>query len=231
MKKRVLGSIMRLTGIAVALSVIVLIATVVQRQSSAQSQDVKPTKQKKLIEIAEERDLEVVGSSGSHVGYITLASLRTGAMAIVYGRIIDSNSFFDPSGHPIEYGENITTEYTVDVLRVLKDRTLDTTPAPGKAAPAPLSTPLKIARNGGVVYVNGHRASVKVKGFEALEPGKQYVFFLSWSPDYKAYTLIYGIAGAVMVNDDMSLKPLASSKELHAELHGINLESFFNQLR
>lgn len=233
MKKRVLRSLPQLTVLAAIFLVVALIAISVQRQGSAQSQDVKQTKQqKKLIEIAEERDVEIEGSPGTHIGYATLRGLTQEATAIVYGRIIDSTSFFDESGHPIEYGENITTEYTVDVYRILKNTTLETTPAPGRAAPAPLSTPLKIARNGGVVNVNGHRASVKVKGFEALEPGKQYVFFLSWSPDYKAYVLVTrSIYGAVLVNDDLSLKPLAASKELNAELGGMSLESFIHQLK
>lgn len=232
MKKRISRSTVQLTILAVMFSVVALIAISVQRQGAAQSQDEKqPRQQKKLKEIAEERNIEVEGSSGYHIEDIALEDLTKGARAVVYGRIIDSHSFFDESGAPVEHGENITTEYTVDVYRVLKDTTPDTAPSPGQAAPAPLATPLKIARNGGVVYVNGHRASVKVKGFESLGPGKQYVFFLSWSPDYKAYVLSYGIFGAVMVNDDLSLKPLASSKGNHAKLRGMNLESLINQIK
>ena|SRR2546423_5753052 len=226
MRKKLVGSMTLLTVIGISFSAVVLAVSLQQQGSAGQSN----AKQKKLREVAEERDVEVEGSSGSHVEYVTLESLRREARAIVYGRIADSKSFFDESS-PIEYGENITTEYTVNVLRVLKDKTLETTPAPARAAPTPLSTSLKIARNGGVVYVNGHRASVKVKGFDSLEPGKQYVFFLSWSPDYKAYVLIFGISGVVMVNDDLSLKPLASSKELQAELSGMNLENFINQVQ
>ncbi len=79
--------------------------------------------------------------------------------------------------------------------------------------------------------MNGHRASVKARGFEAMNPGKQYVFFLFWSPNYKAYVLAGGISGVVMVNDDHSLDALASSNELRAELRGIKLEDLIDQIR
>ena len=183
-----------------------------------------------MRDIAIERDVEVEGRSESPSEFTTLESLKEEAAAIVYGRITDARSFFDESGHPVEHGELITTEYTVDVLRVLKDTTPDAATQPGRAAPAPLATPLKIARNGGEVTVNGHRAVVKVKGYETLNPGKLYVFFLFWSPDYQAYVLAGNISGAVMVNDDLSLKPLASSKEIRLKLRGRDLESFINQL-
>lgn len=184
------------------------------------------TKQKKLKEIALERDVEVSGGIHSQAEYSMLEELRKNAVAIVYGRVIDSKSFFDESGHPIEQGENITTEYTIDVYRVLRNVKSNTTRQPGQPVPAPLSTPLKIARDGGIVYVNGHRAEVKYKGYEFLEQGKQYVFFLFWSPDYQAYTLAGGISGVVAVNDDSSLSPLASSEDIHSKLRSMNLESF-----
>jgi hypothetical protein len=206
---------------------LMMIAT--RRHVSAQSQDTRQTKQKNLKEIAEERDVEVEGFDGFHLVKPTLEDLRE-ASAIVYGRIIDNKSFFDESS-PDEYGESITTEYTVDVLRIFKDMILRATPAQGKAMAQPLSTPLKIARNGGEVEVNGHRASIRVKGYESLKPGKEYIFFLVWSPDYKAYSLAYGISGAVMVNDDSSLNPLSQSKEIQAKLRGLDLESFIDLIK
>ena len=188
------------------------------------------TRPKKLREIAMERNVEVEGPSGCNLADMSLADLSTSSSAIVYGRIIDSKSFFDESS-PSESGDYITTEYAIEVLRVLKDRTLETMPPANKPAPAPLTTPLKIARNGGVVSVNDHRASVRVKGYEAIVSGKQYVFFLNWSPNYNAYKLTYCIFGAVMVNDDLSLKSLGSSKEFQAELRDMSLESLFKQLQ
>jgi hypothetical protein len=230
MRKPILRWVTLLTLLSVTVAALAVL--LVQQQGAAKSQHVKQTKQKKLREIAMERDVEVEGVSESHSEYPTFEELTKDAAAIVYGRIIDSRSFFDESGDPVlEYGELITTEYTVDVLRVLKDKTSDTLPPRERPQPAPLNTPLKIARNGGVVYVNGHRAAVKVKGFESLEPGKQYVFFLFWSPDYKAYVFAGGLSGAVMVNDDLSLKALASSKEIQARLRGIDLESLFKQVK
>jgi hypothetical protein len=197
-----------------------------QQQGSANSSQAR---RKKLREIAMERPVEVEGVDGSELGEPTLEDI-TEATAIVYGRIIDSRSFFGEAS-PVEYGENITTEYTVDVLRLVKDKTQDTLPSPERAQPASLSTPLKIARNGGAVFVNGHLAAVTVKGYESLNSGKQYLFFLFWSPDYKAYVLAYGISGVVMVNGDLSLTALGSSKELQSKLRSMNLESLINQIK
>jgi hypothetical protein len=201
------------------------------QQGTATLANAGQTRPKKLREIAMERDIEVEGVSESHGEYATFESLRKEARAIVYGRILTATSFFDESGAPIERGENITTEYTVDVLRVLKDATLDVIPSPDRPVAVPLRTPLKIARNGGVVSLNGHRASVKVKGFEDLNPGKQYVFFLYWSRSYNAYILAGGISGAVMVNDDLTLKPLGSAKEIQSQLRRMNLEDLIDQIK
>jgi hypothetical protein len=215
----------------VVVTAAVLAVSLVQRQQVAKSADVSQIKQKKLREMTVERDVEVEGVSESHSEYSTFDDLARDAMAIVYGRIIDSDSFFDQSGHPMEYGEIITTEYTIQIHRVLRDRTMKSIPSPDKLALAPLTTPLKIARNGGVVLVNGHRAAVKVKGYENLELGRDYIFFLFWSPDYKAYVLAGGISGAVIVNDDMSLKALATSKEIQASVRKLRLETLIEQIK
>ena len=187
-------------------------------------------KPKKLKEIALERDVEVQGSSRCDLSEVSLSDL-TSSKAIVYGRITESKSFFEDSGAPIERGEYVTTEYLIEVLETLKDRTLETLPASDKTPPSPLTTPVKIARNGGTVYVNGHRASVKVKGYEELIPERKYVFFLNWSADYRAYVLTACIFGAVMVNDDLSLKPLGSSKRFETELRGASLLTFREQIK
>lgn len=225
MRKKLMRSMALLILAAIALSAVVLAVTL-QQQDSAKSSKVK---QKTLKDIAAERDVEVTGASESHSEYTTLEDLTKDAVAIVYGRIIDSKSFFDESS-PSEYGDSITTEYEVDVYRVLRETKLRGELGPGQPPPAPLVTPLKIARNGGTVNVNGHSVSVKVKGYESLIPGKQYVFFLFWSPDYKAYILAGGASGAVMVNDDQSLRPLASSKAIQEKFRGLELENFLNQL-
>lgn len=226
MRKKILLS-MALSSLLVA--TVAASAAWQARQGEAKSPDVSRAKQKKLREIAKERDIEVPGTEG-HAEYPSFEELAKDASAVVYGQITDSKSFFDESGHPLEHGENITTEYKVDVLRVLRERTLSTLRSPEKPAPAPLATPLKIARNGGTVYVNGHRAEVKVKGAEHLSPGKRYVFFLFWSPDYKAYVLAGGLSGVVMVNDDLTLRALASSKEIQEKLSGMDLESLAGEV-
>jgi hypothetical protein len=227
---RTLRAITPLTVVAVTLSIVGLMATLAQPQGSVESPGANQTKRKKLKEIAAERDVEVPGGVHSQAEYSTLEELTKNAVAIVYGRVIESKSFFDESGHPVEHGERITTEYTIDVYRVLKDVKLNAPLQPGQPAPAPLSTPLKIARDGGIVHVNGHRAEVKYKGYESLNQGNQYLFFLFWSPDYQAYTLAGGISGVVAVNQDSSLSPLASSEDIKSKLRGVNLENFITQV-
>jgi len=210
--------------------VVALMLSFMPSQEVAQSTNVSQTKQKKLRDRAFEQDVEVEGVSEAHAEYSSFDELTNEAQAVVYGRIADSNSFFDPSGHPEEYGEVITTEYTIEVYQVLRDRTRTSLPSTGKPAPAPLTTPLKIARNGGAVVVNGHRASVKVKGYDHLEIGRTYVFFLFWSPDYNAYVLAGGISGVVLVNQDMSLKTLASSKQIEEKVKSLKLETLISQI-
>lgn len=189
---------------------------------------------KKLREIAMERDVEVPGleENSEYYEYSDVAELAKEARAIVYGRIVERNSYFDDSAHPTEHGTIIMTTYTVEVLRVLKDKTeeLKSMLPPDKPA-APLKTPLKITRNGGVVYVNGHRASMKVKGFEEINPGQEYVFFLFWSSAYKSYSLAGNISGVIVVNYDSSLRSLASSEKMKTKVRGMTLESLINQIK
>ncbi len=230
MRKKVLRSLA--LPLLLALTLTALAVSQVPSQDEAKSPSAKESKIKTFRDIAVERDVEVEEGIESSREYSSFEELRTAdARAIVYGRIIDAKSFFDESGHPVEHGDYITTEYTVEVLRVLRDRNQESEPEPGRAAPAPLTTPLKIARNGGVVYVNGHRASIKAKGFESLNPGKSYVFFLSWSPPHKAYFLVGGASGIVMVNDDLSLTSLASSKDIRAKLRDMSLDSLIEQVK
>lgn len=192
-------------------------------QVSSTQEKVRP---KSLKERALERDVEVESTSESDLPAATLPVLTKGSSAIILGKIKDAKSFFDESGHPVlEYGDIITTEYDIDVLRVLKNTTLERMPPAGMLGPAPVSTPLKIARNGGVVQVNGHKAAVKVRGYEALVPGREYVFFLNWSPDYKAYVFSYGIFSAVAVDEKKSLKPLANNEELRSRFSKLNLDT------
>lgn len=227
MKRKVLRSITLSALLVVAVAA--LAVSQVLRESDAKAPAARQEKAKTLRDIAAERDVETEEGIESGREYATLEELKKEATAVVYGRITDSKSFFDESGHPIEHGDYITTEYTVEVNQVLRNRTLNGDISAGK--PAPLTTPLKIARNGGVVEVNGHRAAVKAKGFESLTAGKSYVFFLSWSPDYQAYTLAGGVSGAVLVNDDLSLKPLASSDAIQSKLRGASLNRLIEQVR
>jgi hypothetical protein len=225
MKNRILNLLTLVTVLAIAFWFFASSERVDSQSDSANSRQTKP---KKLRERAAERDVEVDGPSGCDLTHVTVEGLSKDSSAIVYGKINGSRSFFDESS-PSEAGDHITTEYSIDVLRVLKDTTRATA-SPQTDVPAPLTTPLKIARNGGMVMVNGHRASVRVKDFEELNSGNQYVFFLNWSPDYKAYILTNCALGAILVKDDLQLKPLGNSKELRAELSALNLQGLFKHI-
>ena len=226
MKNRIPSFLTLATFAAIAFSLFSFPESV---DSSKDTPNSRQQKTKKLRERAMERDVEVDGPSGCDVAHVTLDGLNKPSTAIVYGKINSSRSFFDESS-PSEAGDYITTEYSVDVLRVLKDTTRIITPVPGSDPPATLTTPLKLARNGGVVRVNGNRASVRVKGFEELNSGNQYVFFLNWSPDYKAYVLTHCALGAILVKDDLQLKSLGNSRELRTELTSLNLQDLFKRI-
>lgn len=188
--------------------------------STQVSSDQDRVRLKSLKERALERDVEVESTAESDFAAATLPALISGSSVIIFGKIKDARSFFDE-----EYGDIITTEYNIEVLRVLKNTTLERMPPAGMLGPAPVITPLKIARNGGVVRVNGHKAAVKVKGYEHLVPGRDYVFFLNWSSDYKAYVFSYGIFSAVAVDEEQSLKPLANNEELRSSFRKLNLDT------
>lgn len=220
MRKKSLRVAVVAIGFVVAFAAIA--AGVASQREAAKSPAVNQQRPKKLREIAMERDVEIPGRA-AHAEYADFEALAKDAEAVVYGRISEAKSYFDESGHPIEHGTIITTEYAVEVLRVLKDKTREVMLPPGRRNPAPLATPLKIARNGGVVNVNGHRASVKVKGFDEVKPGKQYVFFLFWG--ISSYSPAGGNSGVVVVNDDLSLHSLASSEEMQSKIRGMNLEA------
>jgi hypothetical protein len=221
MKNQKLRPFITLTIILMALSALVGSASVAQRESQ-QPSEVKKSKPKKLREIAQERDVEISIHSETEAEYADLKTLGRDAKAIVLGRITNVKSSFTESG------ELITTTYTIEVQRVLKDVTQNARLLPDKAVAAPLTTPLKLTRIGGVVKVNGHRAVVKAKGFDALNVGKQYLFFLWWSPNQNAYTLAGGISGAVLVNDSLKVKPL--SKRTPARHEGSDLEEFIREV-
>src|SRR5438552_13279790 len=95
-------------------------------QGTANAPNAAQGQEKKLREIAMERDVELENNSECNSEYGTLEHLLTEAKAVVYGRIIESKSYFDTSGAHNEFGEVITTEYNVEVLRDLRENTLKT---------------------------------------------------------------------------------------------------------
>lgn len=223
MRKKLMRSLTGLTVLAAAFSLVAMGIVMVPRvdgQNAAQA----GSPHKKLRDVAQERDVEITVESEAEAEYSDLGLLAQEAEAVVVGRIAKAKSDFNDSG------ERITTEYTIEVERVLKDVEPNAPRSEGAAAPAPLTTPLRLVRGGGVVSVRGHRAEVKVNGHDSLNPGKEYVFFLWWGPSQGAYYLAGGISGAVLVNNQNKVTPLASSSALRSRFADVDLETFIAEV-
>src|SRR5712664_2145053 len=100
MRKRILRSMTVLSVLVVAVAGLAI--SLVPRQGTANSFNAGQWKEKKLRDIAVERDVEISGESESHSEYTSLEELTKDASAIVYGRIIDSKSFFEDRCDPVE---------------------------------------------------------------------------------------------------------------------------------
>jgi hypothetical protein len=214
MKNKILRSVtlLTLTGLVLSLTAWA-ISSVPQRDAqAAQSGGSKP---KTLRELVRERDVEVDAPEGeNNLEYDDLSRLARHAEAIVVGRITEEKSFFDGDDY-------IVTNYQLDVQRVLKHTRLNGPLGVGQEPPAPLVTPLKLARMGGVVQVNGRRASQKLKGSEPLKTGRDFLLFLWWSPAYKAYTLAGGVSGAFLIDGEQRLRPLGLKPGMRAYDGGV----------
>lgn len=186
-----------------------------------------PSKAKTLREIGQQRDFESeVPISESNVEYDDLRLLSKNSDAMVIGRIVQESSGF--SGDDL-----IVTTYTVDVRRVLSDRTgevMSTLKVLGEQGPpAPLSTPLEVVRDGGIVTIDGHRVATTLRGSEGLKAGHDYILFLHWSRHFKAYRLAGGMSGVVLVGPDLVVKPLGSRKGV-IKHNGTPLDAFVSEI-
>jgi hypothetical protein len=205
MKNRLLRfvTVLTLSGMALSLTVC---AIALDPQQAGQAVQRDGAKRQTLRDIARDRDIEVEGSEEKNSAeYSDLRLLTKHAEAIVVGRVIKEESSFDGDDH-------IITAYRLDVQRVLKHTKLHAPLGVGNEPPAALVTPLKFVRPSGIVLVNGHRASRKLKSSEAIQPSSDVLLFLWWSPAYKAYTLAGGVSGAFLIDGDLRLRPLASKR-------------------
>lgn len=227
MKKKLLRALTILT-LVIAVFSIVWAVTFMPAPGNRQPAKELQEQRKTLREEAQERNVEIVAQSHSETEYEDLRALAKEVNAIVLGRIIEAEPSFTESG------EFIVTNYKIDVRRVIKDTTADGAwrHLEGAAPPAPLKTPLKFVRTGGVIDVNGHRASLKVKGYSLLREKRSYIFFLNWSSDFKAYVLTGGISGVVAVKGNRRVQPLASAEALRLKYSNGNddLETFITEL-
>lgn len=221
MRKKLLRSLTALTLIAAAFSITAWSLSLLrQRQGNPQSSDGEKSKRKTLREIARERDVEVIGHVESEAEYDDMQSLAKAANAIVVGRVTSAGSSFDGD-------DNITTTYQVDVQRVLRDATSEVPLLPGWTPPTSLTPTVKLIRHGGVVEVNGHRASTKSDGQKSLAVGKDYILFLWWSPSFNAYYLAGGNSGAILVDSNRRVRPLG--KTAKAKYRDFDVEAFISE--
>jgi hypothetical protein len=180
------------------------LSPLLRQQDTPRAANSQGPRRKTLREMAQGDDVEVVSEPETEVEYDDLRLLAKAANAIVVGHVTSAESSFD--------GDNsIFTAHKVVVERVLKDATGEVPLLPEWASPAPLTPDIKLVRQGGVVHVNGHRASVKTSGQESLAVGRKYVFFLWWSPNFKAYYLAGGNAGAVLIDGRRVARPLGKA--------------------
>lgn len=230
MKKKFLRSVTILTLTAMMFSVSAWTLLLARQSENHQTgQDKTGKKSKKLRDVAAEGDVEIANGEGEADMEFTgdLPALAKGANAIVIGRITGEEASF--------VGDNsIVTHLTVDVQRVLKETELTVLGVPMSVlgdvgTPPPLMTPLKVVRSGGVMHVNGHRASVKIKGDDLVTTGKDYVLFLSWSRAFKSFYLIGGVSGAVLV-ENSRVKPMTSGGEMKRLYNNADLETFIGDV-
>ncbi|HEY9401044.1 MAG TPA: hypothetical protein VIQ24_00020 [Pyrinomonadaceae bacterium] len=219
MKKKLLRSLTLLTFLVAALSVTVWAFSLINQQPSKAENNSRKT----LRDRARERDVEEdVPDAELNVEYASAGLLARHAEAIVIGQIAAEESSFDGDDH-------LATTYQVNVKQILKDVKLGAPLPAGEQSPAPLMTPLKIARPGGLLYVNGHKVSKKLRGSDALKVGKDYVFFLWWSPAYRAYTLAGGVSGAFSIENDLTIKSLGS-KDGMMSYNGSRLQALVDEI-
>jgi hypothetical protein len=181
----------------------------INRKVSAQeSHEKNPPKRKTLRQIAQERDIDVSTGREREAEY-SLEELST-SEAIIQGRIINTETTLTD--------DFIYTTYTIETQRVVKPFTsgvpLDCYQLANKAVPEPINSEFKITRPGGSMVVNGHRINATRADEHQLNQNESYIFFLSWSGDFKTYTLVGGISSVVLVHDDLRIIPLATSKDV-----------------
>lgn len=165
--------------------------------------------EKSLRELAQERDVEIKANHRENEAEYDLETLAK-SEGIVQGRIIKAETTLDDN--------LLYTTYTIETQIIIKPfvsaMPLEGYQFLGKPFPEPIGGTFKITRPGGSLQIDGHRITEKVQGQNKLIEDKNYIFFLSWSGDYQTYTLNGGISGAVLVQDDLQVIPLATREDV-----------------
>lgn len=219
------NNIFRLTGIIALIGLGCFIVVYSSSLAQTTQQDEKTKKPKTLREAVSERDIEADEGVGLEPLNDNLQSLGKYSNAVIIGKITEAKSDFTGSGRFVE------TYYSVQVERVLKDTTNTGawTAIDPANPPAPLTTPLKMVRIGGLVEKSGHYVSFKVNGIAKLETDKTYVLFLNWSTDHKAYVITGGLSGTFILNDDSSVTSLTPNKATAKKYKGLDLDTLIKE--
>jgi hypothetical protein len=218
-------------AVLLAVSCAALIITLAQKpatqEAQAQNQNTNNQRPKTLLEAAQERDVEMELESEGEWQCPLDGLVTHGAEATVLGKITKVKVEFEGDYF-------LHTIYSVDVQRILEPYSSKLPVGLyRKLTPKPITTSLKIVLSGGSTMVNGHKVVVKSPGQEPFIEGKTYIFFLSWSDEWEAYTLGCGASGAVLVQDDFRIKTLATRddlKQANAKYDGEDLETFIGRL-
>ncbi len=180
---------------------------------------------KSLREEAQVRNVEIPERDSESEREQNLDSLVF-AQTIIVGKIDVRNTRFDGKHH-------LRTDYTVSVQSIVKDfksvipiEIYPLLPKDYFPPPSALSETITIARYGGSMNVNGNRIIQKVPGYNQLNEGDTYIFFLSWEPNYNAFMLHGGISGAILIGANSQIIPLTTKGEFRSEY--LKTNQFFN---
>ncbi|MFN2453940.1 MAG: hypothetical protein ABR577_06925 [Pyrinomonadaceae bacterium] len=228
MNRRILRPLTILTLLVAFISATAWVVSYVHAQTSPQqpSNQSKAPKRQTVREYAQEHDITVERSIHGDSDITDLSLLLKHSSAVILGHITKAEASFDVTGN------EVNTTYTIEVKRVIKDVPSDAARQLGLPLPAPLVTPLKMKRPEGEVEINGHHVSFvsQARSFKLLKEGNDYIFFMNWGSEGKAYRVIGGLSGMYLVESTGRIKPLSTEKIIQDKYAGLDVESFINEL-
>lgn len=117
----------------------------------------------------------------------TLEDATARAHAIVRARVVGSQ--FRRRRERPDAPADVNTAYGLNVLEVLK-------------RDPRLPIPTEVLREGGDLETAEGILTIVEEGFPAFQPGDEYLLFLYWNANLRAYQMIFGVDGAYRVTPD-----------------------------